>query len=235
MKKTALFVAMLLIAVSSCGERPDGSSKYKSLRSLQINDIEELKEKIAEYEGSGRSKAGYVSELSQLHYKLGKKFMERRNWDQAIASLEKSLGYGKDTAATYYSLGLAYANRGKELGRSEDILKAERNYRRALELNRDFSDASYALGILLFYEREEREEGISVMERLIAANRSYYPAHFALGRFYYEVDKKEKALSVYEAIYPELEKRASSSKQYQEYRDSCRENIERLMRELSGS
>ncbi len=235
MKKSILFITVLVIAFSSCGERPNGSSKYKSLRSLQINDIEDIKEKIDEYERSGRGKAGNISELSQLHYKLGKKFMERRNWDQAIISFEKSLSYGKDTATTYYSLGVSYANRGKELNKSEDIMKAERNYRRALELNRDFSDASYALGILLFYEKDEREEGIRVMERLIASNRSYYSGHLALGRFYYDVDKKEKALSVYEAIYPELEKRASSSKQFQEYRDSCRENIERLMRELSGS
>lgn len=234
MKRWVPFLAVFLLLAAGCKERPfGGQSKYKSLRSVLTNDIQELRERVAELEGDKEGKHRYITELGQLHYKLGKKYLESGNWDQAVESLEKSVSYGKDTPIVYYSLALAYGNRGRELKKSEDVRKAEHNYRRALELSRDFSDARYGLSILLFYEKDEKEEAVRMMEGLVSDNRSYFPAYFALARFHYEMEKPEKALSVYEDLYTQLQKKSDRSPEIKEYKRQCRENIQRLMQELS--
>jgi len=231
-----MLIVMLLLPVWGCKERPfSEGTKYKSLRSMQTNDIQELRKRISEIEGDSTGKHNYITELGQRYYKLGLMYSDARNWDQSIEALEKSITYGKDKAMTYYSLGIAYSNRGKELKKSEDIARAEHNYRKAIEQSRDFSDARYGLGILLFYEKEDKPEGLKVMEDLVSMNRNYYMGFFALARFYYEMDKPEKALSIYEDLYAQLQKKSGDSRLMKEYREKCRENIQRLMQELSKS
>ncbi len=237
MKKLVVLLGMILVlSGAGCKDRPfEEPAKYKSLRSIQTNDVQELRKRIEEIEGNGKGKHEYITELGQLYYKLGLKHMDAGNWDQAIDCLEKSISYGKDKAMTYYSLGLAYANRGKEIKKSEDIAKAEHNYRKALELSRDFPDAQYGLGILLFYEKDEKEEALRVMQDLVVKNRNYHMGFFALARFYYEMNKPEKALSIYEDLYAQLQKKSDESRLIREYKEKCRENIQRIMQELSKS
>ena len=129
--------------------------------------------------------------------------------------------------------GDSVANRGRDLKSDRDIEAAEYQYRRALEINGDFPDAIYGLSILLFYEKKEKEEGLNLMEKLVAGSPTYYRAHFALGRFYYETNQLKKALTVYENLYSELEKKSSDSSTIREYREKCKENIQLLMQELS--
>lgn len=74
-----------------------------------------------------------------------------------------------------------------------------------------------------------------MMEQIVARSRTYYRAHFALGKLYYEQGKPEKALSVYESLYSELEKKSGDSDLIKEYREQCAENIRQLMKELSRS
>lgn len=175
----------------------------------------------------------HSSRLSDIYFKLGEKYLEKRLWDLAIASFEKSISYGKNTAFNHYSLAIAMANRGRDLKSDRDIEAAEYQYRRALEINGDFPDAIYGLSILLFYEKKEKEEGLNLMEKLVAGSPTYYRAHFALGRFYYETNQLKKALTVYENLYSELEKKSSDSSTIREYREKCKENIQLLMQELS--
>lgn len=226
---------MLLIALTACKEKSFREAvSFKSLRSFQTGDIEELKKKALEYEGDAGSKPKYVNELGNIYYKLGLLYLEKKNWDEAVASFKKATGYGKDSPSTYYNLAVAYGNRGRELGTKEDLNSAEKNYRLAIEKNAAFSDARYGLGILLFYEKDQKEDGLRIMEQLVSRNSDYIRGYFALGRFYYELNKPEKALAVYEALHGVLEKKSDRSEEIKLYKQQCRDNIERLMRELSG-
>jgi tetratricopeptide (TPR) repeat protein len=208
---------------------------YKAPRASKSKDVDELKKKAAKYESRARNKQEFASELGLIYYELGQKYLDRHSWDLSIESFEKALMYGKNTAIVHYSLGLAYANKGKDLMKKEDIDRAEAQYKKALGISGDYSDARYALGVLLFYEKDDKEEGIKMMEQLVMSNRNYYRAFFALGRFYYEMNKPEKSLAVYEDVYSELQKKSADSKYIQEYKDIAKQNIDQLMQEIGAS
>ncbi len=70
------------------------------------------------------------------------------------------------------------------------------------------------------------------MGNLYFRKRAYHKAGFALARFHYELGNPRKSLSIYEDLYDDLNKPAGSP-QITEYKNSCKENIERLMREIA--
>ncbi len=222
----------VLLALFGCGDFSCPTSS--PLRSSKSNAIADLKKKAAEYE-SRPDKADRSDRLGQVYYDLGMKYVEDGNWDQAIQSFEKSMEYGKKSAAVQYYTAVSYANRGKQLEREEDIRRAEHHYRQAIGINPDYLDAHYGLAILVYYEKGDTATGTKMMEQIVVRSRTYYRAHFALGRLYYEQGKPEKALSVYESLYSELEKKSGDSDLIREYREQCAENIRQLMKELSRS
>lgn len=226
------FSIAVLIVLSGCGDFSCMTSS--PLRSARSNAIADLKKKAAEYE-SRAGKADRPERLGQVYYDLGMKYVEDGNWDQAILSFEKSMEYGKKSAAVQYYTAVSYANRGKQLEREEDIRRAEHHYRQATGINPDYLDAHYGLAILVYYEKGDTATGTKMMEQIVARSRTYYRAHFALGKLYYEQGKPEKALSVYESLYSELEKKSGDSDLIKEYREQCAENIRQLMKELSRS
>ncbi|MCU0845432.1 MAG: tetratricopeptide repeat protein [Spirochaetes bacterium] len=233
MKQLPAVVCLVVsAALSACG---DFSCPMMSpLRSAKSSAIADLKKKAAEYETS-LAKSDRPDRLGQIYYDLGQKYVEDGNWDQAIVSFEKSLEYGRKSAALQYYAGVSYANRGRELGKDEDIRRAEYHYRQAIGINPDYLDAHYGLAILVYYEKGDTALGTSMMEQVVARGGTYYRAHFALGKIYYEQGKPEKALSVYEALCSVLERKSDDSALIREYRRQCDENVRQLMKELSRS
>ncbi|HSV95336.1 MAG TPA: tetratricopeptide repeat protein [Spirochaetota bacterium] len=228
-------VAVCLVvfsALSACG---DISCPMSSpLRSVKSSAIADLKKKAAEYEAR-LAKGDRPDRLGQIYYDLGLKYVEDGNWDQAIASFGKAMEFGKKSAALQYYAAVSYANRGKDLGKDEDIRRAEYHYRQAIGINPDYLDAHYGLAILVYYEKGDTALGTSMMEQVVARGGTYYRAHFALGKIYYEQGKPEKALSVYEALCSELERKSDDSTLIREYRQQCGDNVRQLMKELSRS
>ena len=96
----------------------------------------------------------------------------------------------------------------------------------------NYYDAQNALAILLFYHKNEKEKALSIIEGVVSRNKSSYIARFTLGRFYYEMNNLDKALSVYEDLESDLAKLPPSGI-INEFKSQCRENIQRIMSELS--
>ena len=235
MKALMITVISISLCISGCGDDSWISDLFtlKSVKTVRDENIEQLKKKASKYEKQLNEKLRSADSLSIVHQKLGEKYLDGKAWTSAIESFKKSIGYGRDTSFVHYSLAIAYANRGKGLASKADTEKAEHHYKRALEISPNNYDASYGLGILLFYSKQEREEGVRIMESLAQRKKVFYRARFALGRFYYELKKINKSLSIYENIHSDLERQTDSS-EVKKYKKECRKNIERLMLELSG-
>ena len=199
----------------------DTDKKIINLRE-KIADIE--KEQVKDFTASNR--------LLDYYNQLGTIYLEKRLWDMAIESFQNCMKNGTPGAPVYYSLGLAYGNRGYERNTREDIELAEQNYRKAIELKPDYADAVYGLAIILFYHRDAKDEALTMVETLSGKNRTYYPARFAVARFNYEKGNREKALRTYEELHTDLEK-LPSSEIINEYRARCKENISIIMAEMA--
>lgn len=222
------------LCITGCGEDSWISDLFtlKSVKTVRDENVEQLKKKASEYEKELDEKLRSADSLSIVYQKLGEKYLDGKAWTSAIEAFKKSIGYGRNTSSVHYSLAVAYANRGSGLANKDDIEKAEHHYKKALEISPDNYEASYGLGILLFYRKQERKEAVKIMENIVQRKKDFYRARFALGRFYYELNKINKSLSIYENIHYDLESKTDSP-EVKKYKKESRRNIERLMLEIS--
>ncbi|HMB20201.1 MAG TPA: tetratricopeptide repeat protein [Spirochaetota bacterium] len=234
MKKLLLPLILAVLFLSGC---KDGFLEelftLKSVKTVGKDEISRLKQEAGKYEKKVSEKMEHADQLGAIYQELGVKYNDRRSWDPAIDSLKKAIGYGRDSARVHYQLALAYANRGVELDSDKDLDKAEYHYRKTLSLQPEYTEARYSYSIFLYYSRGQKEKATQILKELVVSNPSYYQARFALARFHYENKQPQKALSIYERLYADLQKLPDSS-QVREYRENCRNNIQRIMREISG-
>lgn len=222
----SLLVLNSMYDVVSCNMRRDHKGKVDQF-------YQEVKDKIIMLEKEEYKDATTVSRLAEQYNLIGTFYLERHLWDLTIDAFTNSMKYGNKSADAFYSLGLAYANRGVEKNSQEDINKAEYNYRKAIEIRSNLLDAKYALSILLFYHRPEgKAEAQSLINEILVKNNAYYQARFANGRFNYELGNKEKALTIYQELAADLEKLPPSGIS-NDYKTECQNNITRIMSELS--
>lgn len=222
----SLLVLNSMYDVVGCNLRRDYKGKTDRF-------YQEVKDKIIRLEKEEYKDATTVSRLAEQYNLIGTFYLERHLWDLTIDAFTNSMKYGNKSADAFYSLGLAYANRGIEKNSKEDIDKAEFNYRKAIEIRSNLLDAKYALSILLFYHRPDgKVEAQSLINEILMKNNSYYQARFANGRFNYELGNKEKALTIYQELAADLEKLPPSGIS-NDYKTECQNNITRIMSELS--
>lgn len=231
-----LVAAMLfpLVTLVSCGDMSCRERPYLSnLRARKTSNqrIVELRDKIDGEMKKSEDRRATVR-IGEWYAQLGEQYLEQKSWDQAIDSLQKGITYGQHNPDIHYSLGAAYANRGKDLGKAEDFAQAEHHYRRSLDFGVVRNESGYALAILQFYHMEQKEEALKFLEGYVARNTKFYRGRFGLGKMYYESGRPDKALAVYEELYADLQK-LRESPMVAEYRNACRENITRLTGEIS--
>lgn len=234
--KKILIPVLIILVLLLIGYKFGFKSIFYSgvVEKVREKSIEEIKKQADDAEKLFKNELESAEKAGRRFEKLGNKYIEHKDWTPAIQSLKKAIEYGQSGARVHYSLGAAYANRGMELSDEKDAENAEKHYRRAYEINPKLTDAKYGLAILMFYMKKKQDEAISVMKSIVSDEKDYYRASFALGRFYYEIKQPSKALSVYERLYSNLEKKQQSPK-IKEYKKKCKDNISRIMLELSGS
>lgn len=196
-------------------------------------DILTLKEKIRTYEEGVKSGSESPRKLAIAYQQLGERYLTKKMWDSAIDAMKKAIGHGRSNVIVHHALGTAYAYKARETEDAAFSEQAEYHYKKALAVSPAFVDSAYGLALLQFYVQQKREEGIRTLEELSAQRPAYYRGRFALARFYYETGNPRQSLAVYESLYASLEE-AHSSPDVREYKRLCKENIDRLMEEMSA-
>lgn len=203
----------------------------KSVRVVARDEITRIEQELSELTSKDQINPQVLNKIGVLYQNLGGKYNEKGAWDPAIDALEKALSYGRNTSLVHYQLGIAYANRGTQLESKDDIDKALAHYEKALQMDPNFIEAKYGLAILLFYQKDNRVKAIQLMEEITKQKPTFYRARFALGRFYYENKDLNRSLSIYQDLYTDLEK--LDSPLANEYKQACKENIQRITAELT--
>ncbi len=228
---SGVFLLLLVVGLNekfrivNCNVRRD----YKSMQDRNIQDI---KDKIADLEKEQIKDVSTVNRLAEQYALLGRIFLDRKMWDQSVECYLNSEKYGGTGAAIMYALGLGYANRGFERSSDTDFAKAEEYYRKSLEKNPGYDDAMYGLGVLMYYHRNGKEEGLGLVTGLAMKNTSYYPARFAMARMNYENGDLSRALQIYQQLQQDLD-RLPDSAAINDYRKQCSDNIARVTTEMS--
>lgn len=228
-----IFLAVLLV-ITGINEVFDlvQCNMRRTYKSMEDRDIQKIKDKIVGLEKEQIKDVSTVKRLADQYALLGRTFLERKMWDQSIECYLNSEKYGGNGAAVMYALGVGYTNRGYERGSETDFVRAEEYYRKSLEKHPGYDDALYGLGVLMFYHRNGKEEGLRLVTELAMKNPAYYPARFAMGRFNYENGDLQRALQIYQQLQQDLD-RLPKSEIINNYKEQCSANIARITTELS--
>jgi type IV pilus biogenesis/stability protein PilW len=126
-------------------------------------------------------------EASEIHYNLALEALRARRFTEALREVEQSLELDRTLADAYVARGLVY-----EFGYGKDE-EAERDYRKAVELRPDFSEAHNDLGQLLA-RRGRVEEALREFDA--ALENMYYREPFVArcnrGQALHALGKKEE-------------------------------------------
>jgi len=202
-------------------------NENRSPKKMLLQRIEELKKKAKKSEDKYQKNTQSADKVAKNYKNLGLKYLKNRNWTPAIKSLSKAIEYGDSSARVHHNLAIAYANRAKELYKKNDLVKAERHYRRALEIKKNMHDARYGLANLYFHLKKDNNRAIKELKYIMLRDRTYYDARFALGRIYYEMGKKSMSLSVYQDLMSDLQS-AHQSSQITKMMRNCKNNIDTI-------
>ena len=229
----ALIVAAAVLLAPGCGYYGERRAIHKGKKMLSQKEkkVEELEELRGSLKRIVDMKLQSASLLESVNRLLGRKYMESGNYhlaEEVLLEAEYLLPHNgfikKDIGECYYFLGISTVEPEKKARYFDD---SRSYYTKALDLEPDLLEAKYGLGILLFFGYENVFDAIDIMKEILEEEPGHVEAHFALGRFYYEIDELGKALGEYIELTKILQKGSSKRKK-------ADENILKINRELGA-
>ena len=154
-----------------------GGDKNKEIHFLQglIDDRNKQPDKaLDEYNKAVQLDPSYRSALMNL----GVHLLEAKRYDEAVTLYERLTGQlGYRNAAAYTNLASAYRGQSAEFTttdvsrRNALLLKAEESYKRAVDANKNYSNAYYDLG-LLYLDADPFPQGKDDMDKIQRLQRA---------------------------------------------------------------
>jgi tetratricopeptide (TPR) repeat protein len=219
------------MSITSCSGLDDRRTLWRSKKALarREKDVEELVEIRGRLRRIVEMKIRAVHLLESTNRVLGRKYLEIGSYNLALEALKEaeyldpgSAFVKKDIGECYYLLGQA-AMTGEE--RDEYFTFSRKYYEASIAIQPQLAESHYGLGVLLFFAYGDVYGAIDQMKIILEYEPENLEAHFALGRFYYEVDELGKALGEYITLNRILPRGSPKKKQVEE-------NIIRINREL---
>jgi tetratricopeptide (TPR) repeat protein len=235
-KKIILFILGIVVltsssfVLSSCRKDRDHlleslkfltKSEYEG-RDLPERTVDELKEAIARYEQETDRQVEAYGKLGIYYKMLTIKYIEMEMYGLAMETLDKAIKIYPENEILFYLGGMCTARTAKsEIDRTDqEVLfnKAQRYYRRALEIDPRYVDALYGLSILYIFELDRILEAEPLLETILEKESKNVDAMFLLARVYVFSGRIEEAVDLYDTIIktagsPEKKQRARENKE----------------------
>ncbi|MFW6139034.1 MAG: tetratricopeptide repeat protein [Spirochaetota bacterium] len=202
-KVCSVFFCMIFTAVvvSGCSEDRKAVGEAEKLLAQEGKSIQELEKVRGKLKRVIETKLQAVELQEEVCRLLGRKYMQIGSYNlakEALLEAEKLKPYNAfikmELGECYYFLGRAEEDPEKRIS----FYKKSKNYlETSLDINPDLLESRYTLGLLLFFGFGEVHQAIEQMKIILEYNPKYTEAHFALGRFYYEIGQLGKALNHY--------------------------------------
>jgi tetratricopeptide (TPR) repeat protein len=200
-----LFIELLAVVLllTGCENFNGRRTIWQSERLLakREKDIEELDEMRGRLRKIIDMKVQAVELLESTNRLLGRKYMEIGSYNLAREVLieaeflkPNNAFIKKDLGECYYFLALSSSDGDTK---DKNFTIAREYYESSLSLSPDLIEARYGLGLLLFFGFNNVSGAIGEMKQILTYEPENVEAHFALGRFYYEIDELGKSLGEY--------------------------------------
>ena len=195
MKIKALFLVLCMILFASCNDKRFIQRLQEHEEGVSNPTTEaDLKDAIKKY--SRRIDDIMVaSERVGIWYRmLGTRYLDKKMYKNALDCFQKAIEFYPENQNLYYKVGVCAAFMAKNsLEFEEDGLEekyyrmAVKAYKRAIELDQNYSKAIYALSVLYVFELGTPAEAIPLLEKAIDGKMKPLEELFLLGRAYFMV------------------------------------------------
>ncbi len=129
----------------------------------------------------------FSPQYADLWNNKGLIYLKREQTDKARDCFIKALRYNQEQAQSYNNLGYIYLTYDQKFG------KAEENFRRALKVNPDYTEARYNLGLTLM-RAGEKDEARKEFRTIVAINSQLADPHHWLGLMALEEKHYDEAI-----------------------------------------
>ncbi len=173
------------------------------------SSIEELHSAIHKYQGKVNDILTMEQRIGIWYKILGRRYMDKKMYKKAIESFQSALEYFPENQHVFYQIGVCAAIIAKSTLDYPGMGLAEKQayfdlsvsaYKRAVELDPNYTRAVYALSVLYVFELNRPEDAITIMEPVAAKEKKPLDSLFILGRAYYMTGQYEKAIAAYDRI-----------------------------------
>ncbi len=204
--KRLFIIFIVLISISCRNEKRD---LYNRLESTEYGEISserenELKEDIRLNKEILEEKIEAARGLGSCYKMLGKLYLENEMYLLSLEQFREAVKIYPENPILYYYSGLCSARYSKasvdDQEKFEYMNNAEKYYRKAVELDENYSKAVIALSVLYLYEMEKPSEAALMLNTLIEHESRNFEARFLLANAYVQLGKIDEAVSVYGSI-----------------------------------
>ena len=208
MKIKVLFFIFLIVFFSSCNSKSFIQRVQEYEEGVSNPNTEaELKEAIKKYERRIED-IMVASERVGTWYKiLGTRYIDKKMYKDALGCFQKAIEFYPENQNLYYRVGVCAAFMAKNsLDFEDDGLEeryykmAVKAYKRAIEIDANYSKAIYALAVLYVFELDMPEEAVPLLEKAIDGKMKPLEELFLLGRAYFMIGENEKAITTFQCI-----------------------------------
>lgn len=161
----------------------------------------------AEIEGYREAVAEHVrayNGLARYEKLLANELMAQELYGPALEALERAMEIQTDNPVLYYLAAVATAHRARAgvLGgdEAEWLLRSERLYREAIELDPSYHDALYGLTVLLAFELDRPSEALQTIRRLAEIETGDPKVRFLLANVLVRNGLTDEAITVYDDL-----------------------------------
>jgi len=193
--------------------------------------IQELRTGIERYRKEAERTVEATGQVGVYYKLLALQYMDRQMYGEAYDSLQQAIRIHPENPILFFYAAVCAARmsqaRVDEESRARWLDRAEKLYRRALDLDPGYVDALYGLSALLVFELNRPAEAETLLERILAIEERNLDALFLLGNVYYRLGRLEAAMDTY--------REAAAATKVPERRDQALDNAQRIERELYGT
>jgi tetratricopeptide (TPR) repeat protein len=187
--------------------------------------IEDLQKAIASYEYAQEMHVKTAAQSGVYWKILASRFSDKGMYLQEVDSLQKEIDYTPNDETLHYMLGMNAAYLAKSsYGNGEQqryFSMAAAAYKRAIELESEYTQALYALAVLEIYEIDMPQDGITHLLAYMDKRSNDSDAMMMIARAYYMTGEYARAIDWYDRAIP-LTKNEVKKKEAEENRWTIR-------------
>ena len=208
MKIKVLFFIFLIVFFPSCNSKSFIQRVQEYEEGVSNPNTEaELKEAIKKYERRIEDIMVASERVGTWYKMLGTRYLDKKMYKNALECFQKAIEFYPENQNLYYRVGVCAAFMAKnsldfdEEGLEERYYKlAVKAYKRAIEIDANYSKAIYALAVLYVFELDMPEEAVPLLEKAIDGKMKPLEELFLLGRAYFMIGENEKAITTFQRI-----------------------------------